>query len=178
MSSTPGQAASAEPSDDASGRSLDPISSTSSLVVELSQLRDALRAHTARSVAAADDGLRALLRRRGALLRELRRRGLDLPDERVEPRRAGKRRSLRSTQHRSAAGSTTPVDLAATVEHLQQGLLTRTVIGQAQGILIERHKVTPDVAFRLLVRASNDSNRKLRDVAATLVLTGELAEHD
>ena len=68
-----------------------------------------------------------------------------------------------------------PVDLTAKVEQLERGLSSRTVIGQAQGILIERHQVTPDKAFRILVQASNTTNRKLRDVAADLVLTGELA---
>jgi len=67
-----------------------------------------------------------------------------------------------------------PVDLAAKVEQLEQGMTSRTVIGQAQGILIERHKVTADGAFALLVRSSSVTNRKLYDVAAELVLTGEL----
>ncbi len=68
-----------------------------------------------------------------------------------------------------------PVDLAVQVEQLAEGMAARTVIGQAQGILIERHTVTADGAFQLVVRASQDANRKLRDIAAGLVRTGDLA---
>lgn len=51
---------------------------------------------------------------------------------------------------------------------------TRQLIGMAQGILIERHKLTPDQAFGLLVRVSQHSNSKLRDIADRLVQTGRL----
>ncbi|WP_246080213.1 GAF and ANTAR domain-containing protein [Modestobacter altitudinis] len=56
----------------------------------------------------------------------------------------------------------------------QAALASRAVIEQAKGVLIERYKVTPDHAFRLLVLASMNANRKLRDVAEDLVHTGEL----
>ncbi len=51
----------------------------------------------------------------------------------------------------------------------------RAVIEQAKGILIERYKLTAEQAFRLLADASMHTNRKVRDVAGDLVLTGELA---
>ena len=51
----------------------------------------------------------------------------------------------------------------------------RSVIEQAKGILIERHKLTADQAFRMLADASMHTNRKVRDIAEELVLTGELA---
>jgi hypothetical protein len=57
---------------------------------------------------------------------------------------------------------------------LRAAVTTREVIGQAQGILMERFKITEDLAFRLLVRASQDTNRKLRDIAEELTATGEL----
>ena len=57
---------------------------------------------------------------------------------------------------------------------LSRSVLTRQLIGQAQGILMERHKVTQDQAFGLLVAASQRSNTKLRDVADALVATGAL----
>ena len=60
-------------------------------------------------------------------------------------------------------------------ENLQKAMDFRSVIEQAKGILIERHKVTADQAFRLLADASMRTNRKVRDVAENLVLTGELA---
>jgi GAF domain-containing protein len=59
-------------------------------------------------------------------------------------------------------------------DHLQAALETRAVIEQAKGILIERFRLPPDHAFRLLVVASMNANRKLRHVAEDLVLTGEL----
>ena len=41
---------------------------------------------------------------------------------------------------------------------------------------MERHKITADQAFGLLVRASQHRNLKLRDVADGLVRSGELPE--
>lgn len=51
---------------------------------------------------------------------------------------------------------------------------SRELIGQAQGILMERHKVTSDQAFALLVRVSQQQNTKLRDIADQLVHSGSL----
>jgi hypothetical protein len=61
----------------------------------------------------------------------------------------------------------------ATVEQLRMGLESRTVIGQAQGILMERERVTPAAAFEMLRVASQNMNVKLRDIAARVVETGE-----
>jgi glucose-6-phosphate-specific signal transduction histidine kinase len=63
-------------------------------------------------------------------------------------------------------------------ENLHAALSTREVIGQAQGILMERERLTPDQAFDILRRASQHLNRKLRDVAQELVDTGERPETD
>ena len=60
-------------------------------------------------------------------------------------------------------------------DNLQKAMVFRSVIEQAKGILMERHKLTPDRAFRLLADASMHTNRKVRDVAEDLVLTGEMA---
>lgn len=51
---------------------------------------------------------------------------------------------------------------------------TRNLIGQAQGILMERHRITADQAFASLSKVSQDNNLKLRDVADRLVNTGTL----
>lgn len=51
---------------------------------------------------------------------------------------------------------------------------TRQLIGRAEGILMERHKITGDQAFALLVRASQHSQLKLRDVAERLTHSGDL----
>ena len=65
---------------------------------------------------------------------------------------------------------------AAVQEHARgaHNVVTRQLIGQAQGILMERHKITEDQAFALLVKASQHTNTKLRDVADELVHSGEL----
>ena len=54
-------------------------------------------------------------------------------------------------------------------ETLNEGLVTRKVIGQAIGILMERHQMPEDRAFAFLVRASSHANIKLRAVAQQLV---------
>lgn len=59
--------------------------------------------------------------------------------------------------------------------HLQTALVSREVIGQAQGILMERERITADQAFDLLRRSSQDLNVKLRTVAQDLVDTGAIS---
>ena len=61
---------------------------------------------------------------------------------------------------------------------MARGMLTQQVIGHAHGILMERYKITSDQAFTVLVRASQQANVKLRDLALRLTQTGELAGHD
>jgi GAF domain-containing protein len=58
-------------------------------------------------------------------------------------------------------------------EQLRAGMATRNLIGQAQGILMERFKVTPNQAFAILARISQETNSRLRDVARYLVDTRE-----
>jgi hypothetical protein len=57
--------------------------------------------------------------------------------------------------------------------NLHAALATREVIGQAEGILIERERISADQAFDILRRASQHLNLKLREVAQNLVDTGE-----
>jgi RNA polymerase sigma factor (sigma-70 family) len=58
-------------------------------------------------------------------------------------------------------------------DNLNQALATRELIGQAQGILMERERITPDEAFDILRRASQHLNIRLREVAQDLVDTGD-----
>lgn len=58
-------------------------------------------------------------------------------------------------------------------EDLNHALITRELIGQAQGILMERERITAAQAFDVLRRASQHLNIKLREVALSLVETGE-----
>ena len=57
-------------------------------------------------------------------------------------------------------------------EDLRIAMATRNLIGQAQGILMERYKMTAEQAFAVLTRASQDTNVKRRDVAQHLIDTG------
>jgi AmiR/NasT family two-component response regulator len=52
---------------------------------------------------------------------------------------------------------------------LEEALRTRIVIEQAKGVLCERLRVEPDVAFALLRRAARSSRRKLHELAAEVV---------
>jgi GAF domain-containing protein len=57
---------------------------------------------------------------------------------------------------------------------LRTAMLSRAVIEQAKGRLMERHGIDEDAAFTLLTHTSQNSNVKLRDVAAEIVRTGRL----
>ncbi len=59
-------------------------------------------------------------------------------------------------------------------DQMRQALSSRDIIGQAKGILMERHRITADEAFRLLSKHSQQVNRKLADVARGLAETGTL----
>ena len=63
---------------------------------------------------------------------------------------------------------------AQRTDQLHTALRNRDIIGQAKGILVERHRITADEAFGLLSRASQDVNMKLTAVARHLTETGEL----
>jgi GAF domain-containing protein len=56
-------------------------------------------------------------------------------------------------------------------EHLQRAVTNRTVIGQAEGILMERFGIEAEPAFQVLRRVSQDRNVKLHLVAEELVRT-------
>lgn len=60
------------------------------------------------------------------------------------------------------------------ISQLGEALVARQLIGQAEGILMERYKITAEQAFLLLSRASSRSNLKLRDVAEHLARSGEI----
>ena len=63
---------------------------------------------------------------------------------------------------------------ARRTSQLRRALANRDIIGQAKGILMERHRITADQAFRMLSEQSQRVNRKLADVARTLAETGVL----
>jgi AmiR/NasT family two-component response regulator len=92
------------------------------------------------------------------------RRPLDVSDELVNS----------AMSYASQVGDAMAVDqaLRATVnlaENLAEAMKSRAAIEQAKGILVAEHNIDPDQAFQMLVRVSQQSNTKLRDVARRLV---------
>lgn len=59
-------------------------------------------------------------------------------------------------------------------ENLSIALETRDLIGQAKGILMATSAINADQAFALLRSTSQHLNRKLRDIALEVTLTGRL----
>ena len=60
------------------------------------------------------------------------------------------------------------------VTNLEAALTSSRQVGTAIGIIMARDLVSSDEAFERLRRVSQDFNRKLRDVAADVALTGDL----
>lgn len=58
------------------------------------------------------------------------------------------------------------------IAQLADAVLSRTVIGQAQGLVMERHQITAAQARTRLHRAARRTGRSLHDIAAELVETG------
>lgn len=54
-------------------------------------------------------------------------------------------------------------------EQLQRAMVSRAVIEQAKGVVAVQRGVTPEQAFALLSRRSQDSNRKLAELAGEVV---------
>ncbi|MER6181950.1 GAF and ANTAR domain-containing protein [Streptomyces sp. NPDC001652] len=54
---------------------------------------------------------------------------------------------------------------ARTIDQLEHAVETRAAIGEAMGILMERHQLSGDDAFNVLRRVSQEHNIKLREVA-------------
>lgn len=76
-----------------------------------------------------------------------------------------------------ATHSALALNVAATRDraaNLQRALTSNRRIGMAMGILMAVHKVTDEDAFTLLRIASQNTNRKLLDVADEVIATGTL----
>jgi hypothetical protein len=59
------------------------------------------------------------------------------------------------------------------VSNLRRAIGSRQVIGEAVGILMERHRLSSDQAFERLVAASQHRHVKVRDIALRVTETGE-----
>ncbi len=57
-------------------------------------------------------------------------------------------------------------------QNSNRALVKRDTIGQAKGILMERYKLDAAAAFGVLVQASQQSNRKLSDIAHLVASAG------
>jgi GAF domain-containing protein len=77
-----------------------------------------------------------------------------------------------------AAHAAIAIAMAQQLEHVEVGLDSRSTVGQAQGILMERYDIDAIRAFAVLRRISSRANRKLIDVASELVRTRDLPEAD
>jgi AmiR/NasT family two-component response regulator len=64
----------------------------------------------------------------------------------------------------------------ARAANLEGAIASRELIGQAEGILIERERITADEAYEILKKTSQHLNLKLRNVAQYVVETGEVPE--
>lgn len=62
---------------------------------------------------------------------------------------------------------------AGEVDNLNEAVRTRTTIGQAIGIVMERYQLTAERAFAFLTRVSQHRNVKLRLVAQDIIDAGE-----
>lgn len=62
---------------------------------------------------------------------------------------------------------------ASEVAGLRSAIGSRQIIGQAVGILMERHRLSQNDAFQRLVAASQNRHVKLRDLALRITETGE-----
>jgi DNA-binding response OmpR family regulator len=61
-----------------------------------------------------------------------------------------------------------------TVGQLRKALQTNRTIGTAVGIVMTRYELDLERGFQVLVRTSQQSNRKLHDIATEVVRTGSL----
>ena len=59
--------------------------------------------------------------------------------------------------------------LEAEIDHLRDALTRRQQIGVATGLLAQRFAVSPDRAWSLLVRLSQNSHVKVRDIAQAVI---------
>ena len=75
-----------------------------------------------------------------------------------------------------AARASIALTHADRVLNLRRAIGTRQVIGEAVGILMERHRISADEAFERLVSASQTSHVKLRELAMRVTETGEEPE--
>lgn len=75
-----------------------------------------------------------------------------------------------------AAHAAVAMTTARETQNLKAALISRNVIGQAQGILMATQHLTSDEAIEALKHASQKLNVKLRTVAAEVTFTGQIPD--
>ena len=78
--------------------------------------------------------------------------------------------------HMLARHAAVAMDTVRDIEHLWRAIDARNLVGQAQGMLMERFGIDADQAFAVLRRYSQDKNLKLHVVAQRLIDTRTLPE--
>jgi len=73
-----------------------------------------------------------------------------------------------------AAHAAVAVSDALQLAGVTRALANRDLIGQAKGVLMERHKLTSQQAFDLLAQASQNTNRTIAGVAEDITTTSQL----
>lgn len=81
-----------------------------------------------------------------------------------------------ASAHIIARHAAVAIAAARKEENLWRAVDARNLIGQAQGILMERFKLDADKAFQVLVRYSQHNNVKLHEVARNVVETRSMPE--
>ena len=84
----------------------------------------------------------------------------------------------RDVAHIFARHAAVALSSARDTANLWKAIDARRLIGQAQGILMERFDMGPDQAFAVLRRYSQDHNVKLHVVAERLIETRTLSDGD
>jgi GAF domain-containing protein len=75
-----------------------------------------------------------------------------------------------------AAHASVVLAYARTEQNLWHAIDTRNLIGQAQGMLMQKYGITADKAFAVLRRYSQTQNAKLAHIAEQLTTTGQLPD--
>jgi GAF domain-containing protein len=73
-----------------------------------------------------------------------------------------------------AAHATLALTSLERIRNLQAMAASRQVVGRAEGILMRQHKIPAEEAFQMLMRTSQRSNIKLREICEHFISTGEL----
>lgn len=79
-----------------------------------------------------------------------------------------------AAHHHHAAGAGSVPALVAELAQLTSAVASRDVIGQAKGVLMERHALDADQAFRMLRGLSHRTNVPISELARRLVERSDL----